>query len=37
MAALPTSAPAYSGTCHAHLTEEAAQIFGFPELMDYLS
>jgi hypothetical protein len=34
--ALPSGVAAYSGTCHAHLTDEAALIFGFPELNDYL-
>jgi hypothetical protein len=34
--AVPSGVAAYSGTCHAHLTEEAALIFGFPELEDYL-
>ena len=33
---IPSGVAAYSGTCHAHLTEEAALIFGFPELEDYL-
>lgn len=34
---LPSSVSSYSGTCHARLTEEAALIFGFPELEDYLN
>lgn len=34
--ALPSGVAAYSGTCHAHLTDEAALIFSFPELNDYL-
>lgn len=37
MLALPSVSAAYSGTCHARLTEEAALIFGFPELEDYLN
>jgi len=33
---IPSSAWAYSGTCHKQITDEAANIFTFPELEDYL-